>query len=131
MTRETAVEDVRRLRDSGLSWAAIERALGWPDTHGNKPWRLLRGGGHAGQPEAKYSTISLWKAVDGGRSFRAVEAMLAAHGISCSKGEKSEWEGRYEIEVAEEDRERAEDLLFRPVDEWQVQILDNLNDHTK
>ena len=125
------LEQSRAFRVSGLSWQAIERAMGWPDTHGNKPWRLLRGGGNAGQPEAKGATISLWKASEGGRSFKAIKAMLAANGIACTKGEASQWEGRYEIHVAEKNRERAEDLLFRPVDEWQVQILDDLNDHTK
>lgn len=37
------VDEVIRLRKSGLSYIAIEEALGWPIGHGNRPWRIITG----------------------------------------------------------------------------------------
>lgn len=38
----TDLAKVLALREQGLGWAAIEKALGWPDTHGNRPWRMAK-----------------------------------------------------------------------------------------
>lgn len=76
--------------------------------------------------------LSLWKAVDGGRSFKAISNALALVGIAIVKSsEKSEFEGRYDAFVSDENAARAEALLFVEVDGFTVQALDDLRDITK
>lgn len=36
------VARVLELRAAGLGYAAIEKEMGWPDTHGNRPWKIVR-----------------------------------------------------------------------------------------
>jgi hypothetical protein len=129
-------ERASELRARGLSWRAIDAAMGRRGRNGNWSWRLLRGGdgaGHPAEPPGFLSSISLWKAVAGGRSFREVRAALASRGIACEKGDASPWEDRYEVLVAGEDREAAEDLLFTPVPDaaFRAQSLDALKDPTR
>jgi hypothetical protein len=40
---EGEIVEVRRLRALGLSYIAIEATIGWPDGHGNRPWRICNG----------------------------------------------------------------------------------------
>ena len=37
------VDEVRRLRALGRSYIAIETEMGWPDGHGNRPFRIMKG----------------------------------------------------------------------------------------
>jgi hypothetical protein len=37
------VAEVKRLRALGHSFIKIEKALDWPDGHGNRPWRIMQG----------------------------------------------------------------------------------------
>jgi hypothetical protein len=37
------VDEVRRLRALGRSYMAIEAEMGWPDGHGNRPFRIVKG----------------------------------------------------------------------------------------
>jgi len=37
------VAEVRRLRALGRSYIAIEKEMGWPDGHGNRPWKIVKG----------------------------------------------------------------------------------------
>jgi len=133
----TDQERVLALRATGLSWRSIEIQLGWPNTNGNRSWRLAGNGDHAGRPIAPTNPfahqISLWKANAGGRSFKAIQALLTANGIPCEKDEKSPWEDRYEILVRQEDAERAENILFRPIDDCtlRAQALDHVTDGTR
>jgi len=42
------VAKVLELRATGLGYAAIEKALGWPDTKGGRPWRIVKATGGTG-----------------------------------------------------------------------------------
>ncbi len=37
------VEEVKRLRALSHSYIAIEKEMGWPDGHGNRPWKIMKG----------------------------------------------------------------------------------------
>lgn len=36
-------DEVMRLRALGVSFIGIELTLGWPDGHGNRPWKIVKG----------------------------------------------------------------------------------------
>ncbi len=123
---------VKALRADGLSFRDIDAAMDRPATNGNWSWKLLRGVPIATTKDlGERLSISLWKAAEGGRSFKAIEATLAAAGISCSKGDPSEFEGRYDVFVRAEDFADAQRLLLVDVDGISVQALDDLRDATR
>jgi hypothetical protein len=37
------IKEVKDLRESGVKLAQIDELMGWPDSHGNRPWRILQG----------------------------------------------------------------------------------------
>ncbi len=37
------IAEVKRLRNLGLAFIPIEKAMGWPDGHGNRPFRICKG----------------------------------------------------------------------------------------
>lgn len=79
--------------------------------------------------------LSLWKAADGGRSFKQVQYALGLAGIAVVKStERSRFEGRYDVWVSDANVEQAKALLFLDVDvngrPTQVQALDELHDPT-
>ena len=139
------IAEAKRLRALGLSYTDIEALLELGDSHGSRARRLVLGLGGSGKPRTGGGRslsatvpavrISLWKAAEGGRSFKRIEACLAMEGISCRKPSKEEglspFEGRYDLIVAEKDAEDARRILMCEVDGFTVQALDDLRDPTR
>lgn len=39
---EAEIQAVLKLRAAGMGYAEIEKEMGWPDGHGNRPWRIVK-----------------------------------------------------------------------------------------
>lgn len=151
MDNELATK-AKELRKGGLSYMNIEALLGLGDKRGFAARALCldlkpKGAGRPPRPEpwteGPVEVLSLWKAVDGGRSYRLVKETLGFHGIKCDRMKyetadpeklttKSPWEGRYEIIVPADDGDRAKALLFIELATGQEpQALDDISDPTR